>query len=78
MASRADITVINLWPFWSTCQRCTNPTRDKLGWPYYETFIIGAGEPWQERGGYVPVCRCCYLELLAAEACSTNSGKVKS
>lgn len=64
----AAITYIELWTFQSTCQRCGELTRDKLAWPYYETFIIGAGEPWQERGGYVPVCECCYLELRAMEA----------
>ena len=66
--TQADITVINLWPAWFTCQRCANEHQDRLGWPYYEDFIIGNGEPWQERGGFVSVCRCCYLELLAAEA----------
>lgn len=63
-----DITIINLWPHWATCQRCNNDTLDKCGWPYYEDFIIGAPEPWQETGGYVPVCRCCHDELMAAEA----------
>ncbi len=62
------ITVINLWQFWSTCQRCACLTKDKKGWPYYETFIFGIGEPWQVLGGYVPVCEPCYLELLNEEA----------
>jgi hypothetical protein len=63
-----DISVINLQEFWQTCQRCTNYTRSRTGWPYYEDFIIGAPKFWQEPGGFVPVCACCYLELLAAEA----------
>lgn len=62
------ITVIELNGRWATCHRCNNPTTAKWCWPYYEDFIIGAGEPWQERGGYVCVCGCCYFELLAAEA----------
>jgi len=62
------ISVIDLWTFQSTCQRCDCLTSAKLGWPYYEDFIIGDGEVWQERGGFVPVCGCCYLELLAMEA----------
>lgn len=67
-AAIPHITVITLWPIESTCQRCHVGHFDNLGWPYYEDFIIGKGEPWQERGGYVSVCQCCYLELLAAEA----------
>lgn len=67
-AGRVDITVINLWTYSAVCQRCTNETDDKFAWPYYETFILGSGQPWQERGGYVPVCRCCHLELMAADA----------
>lgn len=62
------ITVIELQGRWAICHRCDNPTTSKWGWPYYETFIIGTPEPWQERGGFVSVCGCCYLELLAAEA----------
>jgi hypothetical protein len=67
----ANITVVCLSPGWFTCHRCANEYGyDGRGfaWPYYEDFIIGDGEPWQERGGFVSVCRCCYLELLAAEA----------
>jgi hypothetical protein len=64
----ADLTVIHLWEHWATCHRCTNYTRSKFAWPYYEDFIIGAGEPWQERGCCVPVCGCCYMELMAQEA----------
>lgn len=65
---RADITVINLWPRWYPCQRCDNYHQDKFAWPYYEDFIIGKPEAWQDLGGYVSVCKCCYFELLAAEA----------
>ena len=64
----SGVTVINLWPSWHTCHRCDMQHRDNYGWPYYEDFIIGAGEPWQERGFFVSVCVCCYLELMAAEA----------
>jgi len=65
---RAAITVINLWERWTRCARCDNDTPLGFGWEYYEDFIIGEGAPWQERGGCVPVCHCCYLELMAAEA----------
>jgi hypothetical protein len=68
MSARADITIIALWPIEFTCQRCDMRHSDKLGWSYYEDFIIGEPAWWQELGGYVPVCKCCYLELLAAEA----------
>lgn len=70
----ADFTVVHLWEHWATCQRCHEYTRDKTCWPYYEDFIIGAGEPWQERGSYVPICNCCYLELLNEEANSQSDG----
>lgn len=50
------------------CYRCDNPTNARFCWAYYEDFIIGAGQPWQERGGYVPVCGCCYMELLNEDA----------
>jgi len=62
------LTVIRLWEHGAECRRCTNETLSRFGWPYYEEFIIGAGEPWQERGAYVTVCCCCYLELLNQEA----------
>ena len=62
--SLAAITVIELWPIVHSCQKCHCDTMARLCWPYYEDFIIGAGEPWQERGGYVPVCEWCYRELV--------------
>ena len=68
MSTRADITVIELWTRYTDCYRCGNETPLGFGWPYYETFIIGKGEPWQEHGGGVPVCQCCYMELMNQEA----------
>jgi hypothetical protein len=66
--SPAAITVIELWPFYSLCYKCGCDTRAKLGWPYYEDFIIGDGEPWQEHGCYAPVCEWCYRELDERES----------
>lgn len=68
MAERAAITVIELWPHYTDCHRCGNETPHRWGWPYYEDFIIGEPAWWQTEPGGVAVCRCCYLELLAAEA----------
>lgn len=62
------ITVIRLWEPWTYCRRCDNETVSKLGWPFYEDFIIGKGEWWQLTGGFVTVCACCYMELLNQEA----------
>lgn len=67
LSAAAAITIVELWPFYSTCQKCGCDTRANLGWPYYEDFIIGKGEPWQERGGFVPVCEWCYRELIELE-----------
>ena len=63
-----DITIVELNKRTLTCHRCTNPTQGKYAWPFYEDFIIGAGEPWQERGCFVSVCAHCFVELLNAEA----------
>ena len=61
---RADITAVELWQHWATCQRCTNYTLSKTAWPYYEEFLFGWADYDPAIIGYVPVCECCYLELL--------------
>lgn len=64
----ADVTIIELWPWWAECHRCLCPTRSKFCWPYYEEFLFGWADYDPEFVGYVPVCGCCYLELLNQDA----------
>ena len=56
-----EITVIELWPIWCTCQRCNKPTRSKMCWPYYEEFLHP--DDASEDKGYCPVCDECYRWL---------------
>src|ERR1017187_7566092 len=56
-----EITVIELWPIWCTCQRCNKPTRSKMCWPYYEEFLHP--DDASENKGYCPVCDECYRWL---------------
>lgn len=55
------ICVIELWPIWCDCQRCDEPTRSLLCWPYYEEFL--RSDDASADKGYVPVCEWCYRWL---------------
>jgi hypothetical protein len=37
-------------------------------WPYYEEFLFGWADYDPDFVGYMPVCECCYLELLNQDA----------
>ena len=63
-----DLTVIHLQEHWQTCHRCTNDTRSRCAWPYYEEFLFGWADYDPDLIGYVPVCNTCYLELLNQDA----------
>jgi hypothetical protein len=58
------ITVIELWPVWSECQRCDVQTLDRFCWPYYETFVHTESTI---DFGYVPVCKACHDWLVEHE-----------
>ena len=56
-----NITIINLWPTYQTCQRCGKDTQANRAWPYYEEFLHP--DDTNPEGGYVPVCGECYCWL---------------